>query len=102
MTTRFYRQTIPALDLSIERATGSVPDDGKFHVLRQGETIASFRALKSAQAVFRNVVQESGYRPVPQDPGKSPSEIMTDRYMEAKDLYWADSHRHRPSGGKGR
>ena len=103
MTTRFYRQSIPDIGLSIERATDSVPDDGKFYVIIEGETLGSFRALKPAQQLFRQTVAEIGYRPPePQGPPKTVSEIMTERYMEAKDLYWSDSHRYRPSGGKGR
>ena len=27
--------------------------------------------------------------------------MMTERYMEAKDLYWADSYKHRGGGGRG-
>ena len=102
MTTRFYRQSIPNLGLSIERATGPVPGDGKYHVTRNGETLGSFRSLKPAQQLFRQTVEESGYRPEPQESGKSASQMMTNRYMEAKDLYWSASHRHKPAGGKGR
>ncbi len=53
MTTRFYRQSVPGLGLSIECATDSVPDDGKYHVIRNGQTLGSFRALKPAQQLFR-------------------------------------------------
>ncbi len=102
MTTRFYRQSVPDLGLSIERATDSVPDDGKYHVIRNGQTLGSFRALKPAQQLFRQAVEESGYRPQTADSGKSSSEMMTDRYMEAKDLYWSASHRYKPGGGRGR
>ena len=97
----FYRQSIPDLNLSIERATEAVPDDGKYHVLRSGELLGSYRILKRAQEVFRRVVQESGYAPKPSDSGKTASEMLTDRYMEAKDLYWSDSHKHRGGGGRG-
>ncbi len=103
MTTRYYRQFIPDLALSIERATGEVPDDGKYHVLHDGASVGSFRSLKAAQEAFRRIVTESGYRPpTPQDSGKTASEMMTERYMEAKDLYWASSHRYRQRGGQGR
>ena len=101
MTTRYYRQFIPDLALSIERATGEVPDDGKYHVLHDGASVGAFRSLKAAQVEFRRIVEESGYRPAPPDSGKTTSEMMTDRYMEAKDLYWASSHRYRQRGGQG-
>ncbi len=97
----FYRQSIHELDLSIERATDAAPDDGKYYVIRSGQVLGSYGTLKRAQEVFRRVVQESGYKPAPTDSGKTPSEMLTDRYMEAKDLYWANSHKHRSGGGRG-
>ena len=98
---RFYRQSIPDLGLSIERATDSTPDDGKFYVIHNGKTIGSFRVLKRAQQVFRQITEESGYKPTPSASGKTVSEMMTERYMEAKDRYWADSYKHRGGGGRG-
>ena len=96
-----YRQYIPDLDLSIERHTKPVPSDGKYHVLRNGEILGSFRSLKQAQVLYREIVQRSGYKPSPPEGGKTPAEMMTERYMEAKDLYWANSHKFRTGGGRG-
>ena len=98
---KFYRQSIPDLGLSIERGTEATPDDGKYHLIRDGQSLGSFRALKRAQEVFRQVVQESGYKPTPSTPARTASQIMTERYMEAKELYWADSYKHRGGGGRG-
>ena len=96
-----YRQYIPDLNLSIERHTERVQSDGKYHVLRNGETLGSFRSLKQAQDVFRKVVQDSGYKPSAPKRSKTPFDIMTEQYMEAKELYWADSHKYRGGGGRG-
>ena len=98
---KFYRQSIPDLGLSIERATESTPDDGKYHVIHKGKAIGSFRILKQAQELFRQVIEESGYNPTPATHGKTTSQMMTERYMESKDLYWADSYKHRGGGGRG-
>ena len=97
----FYRQSIPDLDLSIERLTEVVPDDGKFYVIHSGEILGSYRTLKQAQTVFRQIVLESSYKPSPAESGKTPSEMLTERYMESKDFYWSDSHKHRGGGGRG-
>ena len=97
-----YRQYIPDLDLSIERYTEAVPSDGKYHVLRNGEIFGSFRYLKQAQDAFRKLVQESGFKPNPSRSKGSASQTMTDQYLETKELYWADSYKHRPRGGGGR
>lgn len=96
-----YRQYIPDLDLSIERYTQEVPSDGKYHVLRNGEVSGSFRSLKQAQDVFRKFVQDSGYKPSSPESSKTASEIMTERHLDEKELYWADSHRYRGGGGRG-
>ena len=97
----YYRQYIPELNLSIERFTEEVPSDGKYHVLKKGELLGSFRSLKQAQTLFRELVQDSGYKPNPPESGKTASEVATERYMEAKDLYWADSYKYRGGGGRG-
>jgi hypothetical protein len=97
----FYRQTLPDLDLSIERATESTPDTSKYHVIRSGEVVSSYRFLREAKKTFRKIVEESGYSPPPVSPGKSHSEMMTERYMESKEIYWANSHKYRAGGGRG-
>ena len=97
----FYRQSLPALNLSIERRTEQAPSDGQYHVIKDGELLGSFRSLKQAQKLFRSIIEESGYRPSPQEAGKTVSEMMTDRYLESKDLYWSDSHKYRGGGGRG-
>ena len=102
MPDRFYRQQIPDIKLSIERATESVPDDNKFYVIQDGQTLGSFRSLTPAQQLFRQVVADSGYTPKPQESPKTVAEMVTERYMEAKDAYWSNSHRYRGRGGKGR
>ena len=98
---KFYRQSIPDLSLSIERATDATPDDGKYYVIHEGRSVGSFRVLKRAQELFRQLVDESGYDPAPAEHAKTASQMMTERYMEAKDLYWADSYKYRGGGGRG-
>lgn len=98
---KFYRQSIPDLGLSIERSTEATPDDGKFHVIQHGELLGSYRALNRAKEMFRQIIEESGYDPSPAVQAKTVSQMMTERYMEAKDRYWADSYKHRGGGGRG-
>ena len=97
-----YRQSIPGVELSIEKDTENVPNDGKFHVLMNGDTRGTFRSLKQAQELFNRLVRESGYTPVVGPVSKkSPAELAAERYLEAKDFYWADSHKYRGRGGRG-
>ncbi len=101
MTTN-YKQYIPDLNLSIERTTESVPHDGKFHVIREGEVLQSFRSLKQAQEFFKDIVKKSGYKPKSEAKSrKTASQQNIDRYLETKDLYWAESYKHRGGGGRG-
>lgn len=48
-----YRQYIPQIGLSMERGTPAVPDDGKFHVLLNGEEIFASASEKKAAEEFR-------------------------------------------------
>lgn len=97
----YYRQTIAALTLSIERGTGSVPADGRYHVVKDGKMLGAFRTLKKAQTLFGQIVENSGYKPRVEKKTRTASETAVERYMDAYDLYWAESYKYRPKGGKG-
>lgn len=58
-----YRQSLPDLQLSIERYTDAVPDDGGWYLVQDGEQLGRFRSLKAAQQAWREVVRDSGWRP---------------------------------------
>ena len=62
-STQPYRQYLPALDLSIERMTARVPDDGYWYVRRGNDEIGRFRSLKDARAEWDRVVEASGWTP---------------------------------------
>lgn len=97
-----YRQIIPDISLSIEKETDNVPNDGKFYVIKDGNVKGSFRSLKQAQEMFNDLVKESRYTPrVKPSHKKSSSELATERFLEAKDFYWADSYKYKGGGGRG-
>jgi len=77
-----YRQALPGLGLSLERATDSVPDDGHFHLCRAGEEIGRYRSLKAAQAAWQEVIRESGWKPQPReaDPAEIRRREQTERW----------------------
>lgn len=60
-----YRETIPALGLSLEQGTGDVPDDGRFHVVLDGSILASHSSEKRAREDYRarrdELVKEKDY-----------------------------------------
>jgi hypothetical protein len=60
-----YRQVLPDLELSIERFTEAVPPDGAWYLLRGGEQLGRYRSLKAAQEAWREVIQQSGWKPKP-------------------------------------
>lgn len=102
MSEGMYRHSLPALNLSIERLTENVPCDGKYYVLRDGETVGVFRSLKQATRLFRQIVDESGYKPEEVSMSKEAlRNAEMNRYFEAKELYWAESHKYRGGGGRG-
>ncbi|MDO8674211.1 MAG: hypothetical protein Q7O66_22610 [Dehalococcoidia bacterium] len=97
-----YKHFVPHSGLSIERYTESVPKDGKYYLLRNGEITNAFRSLKLAEQRFREMLKELDYTPQPVDPAtRTQGEMHIDRYMDAKDMYWATSHMHKSRGGRG-
>jgi hypothetical protein len=97
-----YRHYIPALDLFIERGTSRVPGDGKYHVVYKGKIVGSFRSRKKAEQKFRQLVEESGYKPdtsiaKPVDP----SQEALERYSLEKAIFWAEGPKYKGKGGRG-
>lgn len=102
MTTERYRQFIPSLDIAIERNTEQVPQDNKYYLVIGGKIVAAFRSLKKAQAAFQEAVRATGYTPErPETTPRAASEQAIERYLDAKELYWAESYKYRTKGGKG-
>ena len=50
-----FRQSIPALRLSIEAATENVPDDGRYYVVDAGTLYRSFKTLGAAKVVYKQL-----------------------------------------------
>ena len=97
-----FRQVIPDVQLSVEKDTDAVPKDGKYYVVYKGEIKGAFRSIKPAQQMFSEFVKEIGYTPSTMSTRrKSASELATDRYLEEKDFYWANSYKYRGGGGRG-
>jgi hypothetical protein len=101
--TSYYRQYVPEIKLSIERGTTGATSDGKFHVIKEGKNIGSFSSLKQAQDVFKRLLAESGYRPKLQSNKQvTPADEGLERYLTAKDIFWAEGPKYREKGGPGR
>ena len=96
-----YKQAIPAIDLSLERATPNVPQDKHFYVLLKGEVKGRYRNFRQALALYRTLLQQSGYVPPPTatQAGEATPELVQ-RYMDELEDYWLDSHKYRRRGGK--
>lgn len=96
-----YIQRLPALELSIERYTDSVPADGWWYLLRAGETIGRFRSRQQATAAWAEVIATSGWRPekTAVDPKALLVREATMRENERWHEYWGSSHKFRARGG---
>ena len=99
---RTYKHYIPALDLSIERYTNRVPNDGKYHVVYRRNIVGSFRSRKQAEEKFYQIVKESGYKP---DTTKvktyDPAQESLEMYSLSKAIFWAEGPKYKGKGGKG-
>ena len=91
---------MPAVELSLERSTARVPNDGCYHVVFKGELRGSFRTKAQALALYRALLAESGYEPPALQAPIDASQETVERYMDELEAYWLDSHSHRRRGGK--
>ncbi len=91
-----YVQRLPALGLSIERNTPSVSPDGRWHLIRDGIEIDSYRSLKAAQTAWREIVAASDWTP-PDSVQRSPREMLeAERWAhdrDARNEYWHSGRR---------
>ena len=97
-----YRQAIPAIGLSLERATDRVPKDGFFYVLLDGEIKGRFRTKSKALSLYRALLKQSGHKPQSVQVSVDAARENVERYLDELESYWSDSHTHRKRGGKGR
>jgi len=96
-----YRHFIPEIGLSIERNTGKVPADGRFHIVRSGAIVQSFRSRRLAEEKFRQLVKENGFTPKITESAQNPINESIERYAMAKDIFWAEGPKYRSRGGRG-
>ncbi len=77
-----YRQVLPALNLSIERLTPLVPDDGAWYLLRSGRPLGRYRNLAEAKQAWDAEVEVSGWEPLtqPTDPAATLSRERGERW----------------------
>jgi hypothetical protein len=97
-----FKQSVPAIGLSVERCSSRVPHDGYFYVLLRDEIRGRFRLRAHANELYRALIQQSGYQPEPVVSGAPSSSDTVERYLDEKEAYWSESHRHKRRGGKGR
>lgn len=97
-----FRQSIPAIDLSLERSTENVPNDGYFYVLSKGAIKGRFRTKSKALSLYKALLEQSGHRPQPVQVSVDAARENVERYLDDLESYWSDSHTHRRRGGKGR
>jgi hypothetical protein len=53
-----FKQELPAIGLSIEQGTSSVPEDGRYHVVVGGDVVFSSKAKSVALGRYRNLRDE--------------------------------------------
>lgn len=96
-----YKQMLPGLDLTIEKATERTPDSRDYHVILGGRIVASHRRLPAAQEVFRRLRDESGWTP-PERVELSPEEkLVRDRELTQRTAhleYWSQAHKFSRGG----
>jgi len=95
-----YHRGSPA---SLERGTESVPDDGKYYLLLDGQIVNSFRSLKKAKEAYRQLLADIGFEPEAKEAEVNGEELrrrerLAIDYYRISD-YWDEAYYHR-GGGK--
>lgn len=101
-----YRESWPEKNLSLEEGTDSVPSDGRFHILLNGEVLGTYANMKKAQSAYGEKKRELGWTPgEPKriDPQKLLREEAADRYLweASADLKGRESKKSGGRGGRG-
>jgi hypothetical protein len=80
-----YRRTLEGSGISLESDTESVPSDGRYHILQDGNILSSHRTLKAAAAAYQALLDQLGLRsqPGPQSP-RTGSPPAGDYYVYGK------------------
>jgi hypothetical protein len=88
---------------SLEQGTQAVPNDGRYHLVLDGQVVQSFRSLKTAKQAYRKLLADIGFEPTVQPVEPDPKEVRrrerlaVDHYRVSD--YWDEAHHYR-SGGK--
>lgn len=99
----YYKRELPRVELSIERATENVPNDGRFYLVWQSKIIGDFSTEKLALQRYKEILAEVGFEPEETKREQiSPSQEWLDQYFYAKEIYWGESHKFQEKGGPGR
>ncbi len=96
-----FKQCVPAIGLSLERATSRTPRNGMFYVFLGDEAKGEFRNKKHALDLYTSLLRASGYAPPVPETRTSRNETV-ERYLDDLESYWDSSHKHSRRGGKGR
>ena len=94
----FYRGA-PA---SLEQGTKAVPDDGKYHLILDGQIVKSFRSLQVARQAYQKLLADVGFEPEVEKEELDPEqarrrERLAVDYYRVSD-YWDEAHHHRRGG----
>jgi thioredoxin-like negative regulator of GroEL len=97
---KIYYRGAPA---SLEQGTESVPDDGRYYLLANGQIVDSFRTIGKAKEAYRQLLADMGFQPETRDAAADGEEIRRKERMAVDHYrvsdYWDEAYHHR-GGGK--
>jgi hypothetical protein len=90
--------------VTLERGSGDVPADGRWHVTSQGAVVGSFRSEKQALEEYQRQVVQSGWV-APKSESLTRvdvSALAAEESLARAEEFWSSAHQFRRRGGKGR
>ena len=97
-----YTRQHPA-GVAIKKGTGDVPNDGRYHLVQDGQLVAAFKRLVAATTAYNEAVARTGWRQ-PVVPGKTVdfAGLAAQEFLDSAQEFWSRSSQFRRKGGKGR
>lgn len=98
----YYKHYIPEINLSIEKGTDKVPNDGKYYIVSDGRITDAFKFRRQAEEKFKRLVAERGYKPTTlQNAKPNAGDETVERYLISKAIFWAEGPKYKDKRGKG-
>lgn len=96
---RYYRQVFPSAELSVERATDRVPNDGWYYVIQRDQVRGKFKAKYEALSLYRSLLSRTWRPSMRSSESSAGKDAVIGAFMDELEWYWGGGHKPKQRGG---